>query len=374
MISGSANVHTVVTTCTVEEGVTVSKARAARKIAAAAAYGGGGLGVLGGALWAILGLQAILAKRAIGPANGEPPYADGIYGSGDGEPISLVLLGDSTACGYGVTEPEDTPGAMLAMGLSALAERPVRLTCVAVVGAETRHLQPQVERAMVADPDVAVIIIGANDVTHLTRPADSVRLLDGVVRQFRAAGAEVVVGTCPDLGTVEPLATPLRQLARAWSRRLAAAQTIGVVEAGGRTVSLGSLLGPEFEAAPGELFGPDRFHPSSTGYMSAVAALLPAVAAALGYWPDDEEAPDGSDGSGVLPISFAAVRAAKAEGTEVAAATVAGHERGPQGRWARMRRHPAAGPDRERSTAESTTVTANDPATEHAAVRTNPPK
>lgn len=333
----------------------VSKARAARKIAAAAAFGGGGLGVLGGAVWAVLGTQAVLAKRAIGPADGDPPNADGIYGSGDGEPISLAVLGDSTACGYGVAEPE-TPGAMLAMGLAALAERPVRLTCVAVVGAETRHLEPQVERALAARPDIAVIIIGANDVTHLTRPAESVRLLDGVVRQFRTVGAEVVVGTCPDLGTIEPLATPLRQLARAWSRRLAAAQTIGVIEAGGRTVSLGSLLGPEFAAAPTELFGPDRFHPSDTGYMSAAAALLPSVAAVLGYWPTDEDAPDGTTTEGVLPVSFAAVRAARTEGTEVAAAAVGGRERGPHGRWAQLRRHPASGPDDEAAPARATVI------------------
>ena len=82
---------------------------------------------------------------------------------------------------------------------------------------------------------------------------------------------------------------PLRELARQWSRRLAAAQTIAVVEAGGRSVSLGLLLGPSF-AAPGELFGRDRFHPSVAGYASMVAALLPSVAAAAGVWDDDDDA------------------------------------------------------------------------------------
>ena len=67
-----------------------------------------------------------------------------------------------------------------------------------------------------------------------------------------------------------------------WSRRLAAAQTIGVVEAGGRTVSLGSILGPEFAAAPALLFGPDRFHPSAAGYESVARLLVPSVLSALG--------------------------------------------------------------------------------------------
>ena len=64
------------------------------------------------------------------------------------------------------------------------------------------------------------------------------RHLSEAVRTLRDAGVEVVVGTCPDLGTVRPIPPPLRQVARAWSRRLAAAKTIAVVEQGGRTVSL----------------------------------------------------------------------------------------------------------------------------------------
>ena len=127
-------------------------------------------------------------------------------------------------------------------------------------------------------------MIGANDVTHRIDKSVAVRHLAQAVRALRDAGAEVVVGTCPDLGTIEPVAQPLRLLARRWSRDLAAAQTVAVVEAGGRTVSLGDLLGPEFCERPHEMFSSDRFHPSPAGYARAAAALLPSVCAALGLW------------------------------------------------------------------------------------------
>ena len=117
------------------------------------------------------------------------------------------------------------------------------------------------------------------------------RHLSEAVRRLREADVAVVVGTCPDLGTISPIPIPLRQVARLWSRRLAAAQTIAVVEAGGRTVSLGSILGPEFAAAPALLFGPDQFHPSAAGYEALARVLVPSVLSALGMGEAEEETP-----------------------------------------------------------------------------------
>ncbi len=321
----------------------------------AAAYGGGGVGVLLSAATGLLLAEAKLARRTVGKLNGTAPDAQGTYragpagsvdlvgaaGSGSSvEAIQLVMLGDSTAVGLGLTDPVQTPGALIASGLASISGRSVRVSSVAFSGAQSTDLDGQIDEALakVRAPDVAVMLIGANDVTHGVRPSLSVRRLADAVTRLRAAGSEVVVATCPDLGTVEPIAQPLRYLARRWSRQLAAAQTIAVVEAGGRSVSFGDILGPEFSARPREMFGPDRFHPSATGYASAAMALLPSVCAALGYWPDEEGEPDYRRGEGVLPVALAAVEAVESAGTEVAGASVAGRERGPRGRWALLRR------------------------------------
>lgn len=321
----------------------MTKARVARRIAMAAAYGGGGIGLLSAGAFGLVRAEAALARRAIGEPAGTAPDANGVYGASQpGEPLTLALLGDSSATGLGVTDAHQTPGAMLAAGLAEASDRPVRLVCSATVGARSSDLSEQAVVVQEARPDVAVIMIGANDVTHRVKPPTAVRHLDHAVRQLRGAGAEVVVGTCPDLGTVEPVAQPLRWIARRSSRQLAAAQTIAVVEAGGRTVSLGDLLGPEFEASPKEMFGPDRFHPSAAGYASAAAALLPSVCAALDVWfgTETETTPDLSRGEGVRPIALAAVEAADEAGTEVAGAQVGGRDRGPRGRWALLRHRP----------------------------------
>lgn len=116
---------------------------------------------------------------------------------------------------------------------------------------------------------------------------------------------------------------------------MAAAQTVAVVEAGGATVSLGDLLGPAFAADPLRMFASDRFHPSAEGYAAAAAALLPTLLAVLGV--EAQPAALLSEGEGVRALPDAAVEAVGRAGTEVRAATVAGRERGPFGRWVQLR-------------------------------------
>lgn len=344
----------------------MGRARRARRIAAAAVYGGGGLGagigVLGVVGFGILRLEAVLARRVVGVQFEDAPDADGVYRGADvsardsgpegGGAIQFVVLGDSTAAGVGADTARQTVGSLLASSVSVRAGRPVRLTNLAVVGALSADLGAQVAAArdLVPAPDVVVIMIGANDITHRVTRATAVRHLDQAVRDLVGTGARVVVGTCPDLGAIEPVAQPLRLMARRWSRDLAAAQTVAVVEAGGRTVSLGDLIGPDFAERPHELFSPDRFHPSPAGYARVASALLPTVYAVLGLHSVDsvDRKPQRRRGESIGPVAVAAVHAVRDPGTEVSATAVAGQPRGPRGRWAvllRRQREPVSEPE-----------------------------
>ncbi|SDF50961.1 SGNH/GDSL hydrolase family protein [Klenkia brasiliensis] len=318
----------------------MTRASRARRLATAAAYGGGGLGVVGAGLATLLREEARRARKRVASrtAKADPPTGEGRYGHYRGKPVVLAVLGDSSAVGLGVDRAEQTPGVLVASALAELAERPVRLVKVAVSGARSEHLAEQVERVLPAAPDVAMVMIGANDVTARAKPALAVRDLAAAVRRLREAGCEVVVGTCPDLGTIRPVAQPLRTLGRRWSRQLAAAQTIAVVAEGGRTVSLGSLLGPQF-ASDRSMFSNDEFHPSAAGYAAAAACLVPSVADALGVWPATaDRGIRGLRRDSVRPIARAAASAAGRPGTEVQPASVDGADSGPRGPWALLRR------------------------------------
>jgi lysophospholipase L1-like esterase len=309
----------------------------AGRIARLVAIGTGATAAAAVASGGVLIGQARQARRTIPMAEAPPPRCDGTYGAKfPGPPITMVVLGDSSAAGYGVHRRRETPGALLATGLSRRLRRPVRLHRFAVVGAVSAVLRFQVESALECEPDIAVILIGGNDVTNRTPPALAVRYLADAVRALRAAGAEVVVGTCPDLGAIQPIQPPLRWLARRWSRQLAAAQTVAVVEAGGSTVSLGDLLGPRFAAEPTRMFAWDRFHPSAEGYAVAAAALLPTVLSALAT--GQERKTTLVRGEGVRSLPQAAQEAVRHAGTEVSGTQVSGRDRGPAGRWAQLRR------------------------------------
>jgi lysophospholipase L1-like esterase len=246
---------------------------------------------MAGAIAASLGVlvaQARLARRAIGPQRGVPPYQDGRFGPVTGTSIRLALIGDSVAAGLGADVATDTVAGVLVRGVGEATGRPVLMINHAIVGARSADLECQVTRCLSARPHVAVIIIGANDVTHLVPRGVAATHLATAVARLVDAGTAVVVGTCPDLGTVRPVGPPLRWVARHKSRSLAAAQRRAAVDAGARTLSLYDLLGPEFEANSDTLFANDRFHPSGLGYRRIGSALLPEVLASLGVAPPTE--------------------------------------------------------------------------------------
>jgi lysophospholipase L1-like esterase len=162
----------------------------------------------------------------------------------------------------------------LAHGLADELAVPVRLVTHAVSGSRTTDLEAQVDRALINPPDLALVIIGGNDVTARTSIGASAALLGGQVSRLVETGATVVVGTCPDLAIIRAIPQPLRTIASRYSLSLARAQRRVLDQMGVRAVSVAALLAPEFGARAHDLFSADRFHPNGKGYEYAAAVLL----------------------------------------------------------------------------------------------------
>jgi len=267
--------------------------------------------------YVVLIAQALWARKRIGTTTDRPPSGNGLYGHDlAGEPINVLLLGDSTMVGYGVKTVDDTPSALIGIGLSHVLGVPVHIRNESVVGARSRDLLSQIDQALDHKPQIAVILVGANDITHQVPAKRSARRLAAAVRRLRSMGSEVVVGSVPDFGTIKPLPVPLRTVCRYWSRHLAKRQTVAAVEAGARVVSLADVLEPLFLLKGDTLFGDDRFHPSADGY-ATVANFL--VAAAIAQWRHAERAVE-DEPVEQMTLEEAAEWAAEHGGTQVAPA------------------------------------------------------
>lgn len=233
------------------------------------------------------------------------PQGDGVYRS-DGRPageadesfprpLTLIMLGDSTSVGYGVRTADELPGVIIARGLAGHLGRSVRLRSHGLTGARTADLPRQLELCLADGPDIAVILIGGNDLRDRVPPWRSAAQLGQAVATLTGRGIPVVVGTCPDFGVITAIPQPLRTVLSTWSLRLAAMQERAVDAAGGRPVALARLVSPQFVGQP-DLFAADRFHPSGAGYGRAMQVLVPAAIAEL-------EALDPPDAEVAHPLS-----------------------------------------------------------------------
>ncbi|GAB2810064.1 SGNH/GDSL hydrolase family protein [Lentzea nigeriaca] len=191
--------------------------------------------------------------------------------------MRLRLLGDSIAAGVGSTRREDTLGPLLAARLRA-AGHAVDLRVHAVPGARSADLGAQVRAAITGGVDLAVVVVGANDLTRFVPAHVGAQQLHDAVADLRRAGAHVVVATAPDLSVVAHVPPALRGLVSTVSRDYAQAQLQAVIRAGGVVAHVERVVTPQFAANPA-LFAADRFHPSAAGYRAIAEALGPAVEA-----------------------------------------------------------------------------------------------
>jgi lysophospholipase L1-like esterase len=219
-----------------------------------------------------------------GPDGGmlaDAEHAAGYRGRHGDRPLTLALLGDSTSVGYGTQAADELPGVIVARGLAADQDRPVRLISLGLTGARTSDLPGQLDHCLLEQPDIVVILVGANDLRDLVPPSRSAAQLGSVIATLSRRGIPVIAGTCPDFSVITAIPQPLRSVVGTWSLRLAALQERAVTAAGGIAVPLARLVSPQFVGNP-EMFARDHFHPSGAGYERAMAVVLPAAIRALG--------------------------------------------------------------------------------------------
>ncbi len=229
----------------------------------------------------VIGVEIWLALRREYLPTDDPLDLDGVFGSGEGEPLRLVVLGDSTAAGIGVDDVSDAYPSLIARRLADATGSPVELTAFGLAGARVEDVaEEQAPAAARIEPDVVFVGIGANDVTHLTSLGDVRDRMERALRTLQETGATVVVAGPPDM-RVPVWHQPLRQLSYLRGRQVEDAIGDVATELGVPVVELAEETGPFFEADPDAHFSGDGFHPGPLGYRRWADAIFPVLLEAV---------------------------------------------------------------------------------------------
>jgi lysophospholipase L1-like esterase len=197
--------------------------------------------------------------------------------------VRFLVLGDSLAFGTGAATPSDALGPRLSRTLQQDGGT-VELQVVAVPGATSLDLAAQVRRATAAD--VALLVVGANDLTRQVPPAQAAAALSAAVRELRGRGTQVLVVPTPDLSSVAWVPPAFRAVVAGICDQLRARQTLAAEAAGGVVAPVTPELPARFATDP-MLFSADRFHPSSAGYALVAEALAPHLVELVAQRSDD---------------------------------------------------------------------------------------
>ena len=201
---------------------------------------------------------------------------DGLIGGAGartGKPLRLLVVGDSTAMGTGVSKLEDGIPGQLGRLLSAgpAADGGVAWRAVGRNGATAQEVLTEFSTAAVAAHfDLGVVMVGWNDVLRLRSGAEFSRALGALLDRLHAASPEArfVVVAPPRFGEFAALPNPLRwalgRHARGLTRR---AERVARANA--------AALAPGFD---GRSVASDQFHPDAAGYHSLAEGIASAAA------------------------------------------------------------------------------------------------
>ena len=196
-----------------------------------------------------------------------------------GTPFNLWVLGDSTAAGVGAANEASSLPVLLARRVAAASGRPVVVKGLGISGARTYDVATeQVPLLPTSGIDAVVVLVGSNDVTHLTAPWTIGQQTRRLVEALKAhTDAPVILGGIPRFAGVGAFLQPLRMIADSYAGVLQERQANAATGREAVTyVDIAALASPRFSGRP-EAMSSDSFHPSEVGYGFWADALAPPV-------------------------------------------------------------------------------------------------
>ncbi len=201
-----------------------------------------------------------------------------VPGATDTSPLRVVVLGDSTTTGPGLSSADKI---WLRQALSELhLDRPIEVTSLAVSGSRVDDVAERLPEALTVGADVAIVAVGSNDALHGTPQRRFTERFNRVVESLCGAVPTVAVANIGDLGNIARIPPPLRTILRVRSRIICRA--IEQVAASHGDVVLLDVTPSNAHFRDKALFAADLFHPNEAGHSIWADAALPGLRRAFG--------------------------------------------------------------------------------------------
>jgi lysophospholipase L1-like esterase len=227
-------------------------------------------------LFPLLYAQAQGVRSSVEPLPEPPGPRAGREGRGDGE-LRLLVIGDSSAVGVGAPHQDLALARPLARALAQRLDRAVRWALLAQTGLTSAAALQMLKATDVPAADVAVVVLGVNDITHQVPLPQALKLRGDIAiwLEAHAGVADVLFPALPDMEAFPSLPQPLAWWAGQMSRRNNRAQA--------RWAAGWPLARPRVAHVPmdgvmrGELMASDGFHPGPQLYARVADHLAAAI-------------------------------------------------------------------------------------------------
>ncbi|MFF0710319.1 MULTISPECIES: SGNH/GDSL hydrolase family protein [Gordonia] len=229
----------------------------------------------------VIAWQGLRAKRSVVRL----PQAEGDFGTvgdaSDPSCLRLVVLGDSLAGGVGVEHHLDTLAGGVATRLAAREERPVQWVVAARTGFTAAQVMTLIDDAVLAQADVVVVSVGANDAKNMH-----------TARRWRDELTALLNAVCAASERAEIVLLPVPMLQMCPALPGALAQTLGTRAAQFDAIADDVVAGSgrvrrimRFEPSGDGLFAADGFHPSAAFHAIYAEQIDAALTASDGDAP-----------------------------------------------------------------------------------------
>jgi lysophospholipase L1-like esterase len=195
---------------------------------------------------------------------------------GNGPPLNYLVLGDSSAVAQGT----DYQHGFAYLSTQHLAKNnTVNLHNAGVSGARAKDvLTKQLPGIGNFKPDVVLIGVGGNDVTHLTSSGSFKSSLNGIIDGLAQlnCNVKIVMTGAPDMGSIPRFPQPLREIA---GLRSVSLDKVANEVATKQNVTLAPIAvetGPTLRKNP-QYFAQDNFHLNADGYKLFVPVINRAL-------------------------------------------------------------------------------------------------